>query len=123
MRRLAAVMAVLPRAAAPDHAGGPRFDWPLRPRPAVVRSFGAPTPDWSRGHRGVDLAGSAGQEVLAAGAGTGGYAGELTARPLVSIPHPGGLHTSYEPAQPSVRAEQLVAQGAAIGMSLPGHAG
>ena len=51
--------------------------------------FDAPSPNWNRGHRGVDLAGTPGQPVYAAGAGTVVFAGELAGRPLVSIAHPG----------------------------------
>ncbi len=98
-----------------------RLDWPLRPRPAVVRTFDAPSPDWNRGHRGVDLAGTADQPVYAAGAGTVVYAGMLAGRQVVSLAHPGGLHTSYEPVQASVRVGQLVAAGAVIGELLGGH--
>ena len=65
-----------------------------------MRMFDAPTPNWNRGHRGVDLAGSPGQPVYAAAAGTVVFAGELAGRPLVSIAHPGGLRTSYEPVRP-----------------------
>lgn len=114
-----AVVAVV--AASVAHAEGYRFDWPLRPRPAVVRTFDAPTPNWNRGHRGVDLAGSPGQPVYAAGAGTVVFAGELAGRPVVSISHAGGLRTSYEPVQPSVLAGQLVEQGGVIGVLLAGH--
>ena len=58
--------------AAPARADDARLDWPLRPRPAVLRVFDAPSPNWHRGHRGVDLAGVPGQPVYAAGAGHGG---------------------------------------------------
>jgi murein DD-endopeptidase MepM/ murein hydrolase activator NlpD len=51
------------------------------------------------------------------------FAGVLAGRPLVSIAHPGGLHTSYEPVQPSVRTGQLVSQGQVVGTLLPGHPG
>src|ERR1700741_556801 len=104
-------------------ADGDRLDWPLRPRPAVLRIFDAPSPNWNRGHRGVDLAGVAGQPVYAAGAGTIVFAGELAGRPLVSIAHPGGLRTSYEPVLPSVRVGQLVAAGQVIGELEAGHDG
>jgi len=107
--------------AAPAHADGFRFDWPLLPSPSVVRAFDAPTPKWQRGHRGVDLAGSEGQAVHAAGPGTVVFADELAGRPLVSIVHPGGLRTSYEPVRPSVRVGQLVARGDVIGALLAGH--
>ncbi len=100
-----------------------RFQWPLRPQPAVVRAFDAPSPNWNRGHRGVDLAGTAGQSVYAAGAATVVYAGTLAGRPLVSLAHPGGAHTSYEPVRAWVRVGQRVAAGAVIGELLAGHAG
>ena len=69
----------------------------------------------------MDLAGSANQPVFAAGRGTVVFAGQLAGRPVVSIAHPGGLRTTYEPVQPSVRAGQLVAGGAQIGTLVPGH--
>ena len=109
--------------APPAGAQGQRLGWPLQPRPAVVRLFDAPSPNWQRGHRGVDLAGSRGQPVYAAAAGTVVFAGELAGRPLVSIAHPGGLRTSYEPVRATVRPGQRVARGAPIGTLLAGHPG
>ena len=109
--------------AAPAPADGERLDWPLRPRPAVVRMFDAPAPDWHRGHRGVDLAGIPVSRCTPPAAGTVVFAGELAGRPVVSIAHPGGLRTSYEPVVPSVRAGQRVAAGAVLGELQAGHAG
>jgi murein DD-endopeptidase MepM/ murein hydrolase activator NlpD len=109
--------------AAPAYAADDRLEWPLRPRPAVVRVFDAPAPNWNRGHRGVDLAGTAGQTVYAAAAGAIVFAGELAGRPLVSIAHPGGLRTTYEPVDVLVRVGQLVDTGSAIGGLLAGHLG
>jgi murein DD-endopeptidase MepM/ murein hydrolase activator NlpD len=122
MRWIALAVAALV-CAAPASADNERLDWPLRPRPSVVRIFDAPAPDWQRGHRGVDLAGTPGQPVYAAGEGTVVFAGELAGRPLVSIAHPGGLRTSYEPVLPSVRAGQRVAVGTVLGELKAGHAG
>lgn len=122
MRWIAAVVAALVLAA-PATAGTDRLQWPLRPEPAVVRPFDAPSPNWQRGHRGVDLAASAGQPVYAAGPGTVVFAGLLAGRPVVSIAHPGGLRTSYEPVEPSVRPGQRVGAGAAVGVLRSGHAG
>ena len=121
--RLVLVMAVALLCAAPAYAEGERLDWPLRPRPAVVRVFDAPSPNWHRGHRGVDLAGSQGQPVYAAAAGTVVFAGELAGRPVVSVAHTGGLRTSYEPVRPSVRAGQQVSAGTVLGELVAGHAG
>jgi murein DD-endopeptidase MepM/ murein hydrolase activator NlpD len=109
--------------AAPGCCDDIRLDWPLRPRPAVVRVFDAPTPDWQRGHRGVDLAGGTGQPVYTAGAGVVVFAGLLAGRPVVSLAHPGGLHTSYEPVRAAVRVGQSVTAGSVIGELVPGHPG
>ena len=119
---LAAFLLVL-SLASPAAAAEGRLGWPLRPRPAVSRTFDAPTPDWQRGHRGVDLVATAGQQVHAAAAGTVVFAGRLADRPVVSIAHPGGLRTSYEPVTAVVRTGQRVAAGTAIGTVEPGHAG
>ncbi|MCV7423421.1 M23 family metallopeptidase [Mycobacterium yunnanensis] len=110
-------------AAAPAYADGDRLGWPLRPRPAVTRAFDAPAQNWNRGHRGVDLAAAAGQTVHAAAAGTVVFAGELAGRPLVSIAHPGGLRTTYEPVDAAVRVGQLVDAGSVVGVVLAGHPG
>lgn len=109
--------------AAPARADAFRLDWPLRPPPAVLRGFDAPRPDWQRGHRGVDLAGVSGQPVYAAAAGTVVYAGRLAGRPVVSVAHPGGLRTSYEPVSAAVRPGQRVRAGVVIGSLVAGHPG
>lgn len=109
--------------AAPASADSERLNWPLHPRPVVVRMFDAPSPNWQPGHRGVDLAGTPGQTVFAAAGGTVVFAGELAGRPVVSIAHPGGLRTSYEPVAASVRAGQRVGTGGALGRLQAGHAG
>jgi murein DD-endopeptidase MepM/ murein hydrolase activator NlpD len=123
MRWLASMLVVALLCAPSAGADDGRLDWPLRPRPAVMRAFDAPSPNWNRGHRGVDLAGTPGQPVYAAAAGTVVFAGELAGRTLVSIAHAGGLRTSYEPVRPSVRAGQLVDAGAVIGVLEAGHDG
>lgn len=122
MRFLALLMAALV-VAAPASADGDRLEWPLRPRPAVMRTFDAPSPNWHPGHRGVDLAGAPGQRVYAAARGTVVFAGDLAGRPVVSVSHPGGLRTSYEPVLASVRAGQRVDTGTVLGELQAGHAG
>ncbi|MFV8316547.1 M23 family metallopeptidase [Mycobacterium sp. 23] len=109
--------------APPADASGGRLQWPLRPAPAVLRVFDAPSPNWQAGHRGVDLAGAAGQPVYAAADATVVFAGLLAGLPVVSLGHPGGLHTSYQPVRARVRAGQAVASGTVIGELLAGHAG
>ncbi len=122
--RASAIAAVVALVFAPSaQADDGRLSWPLRPRPAVVRTFDAPTPNWQRGHRGVDLAGAPAQPVYAAGPGTVVFAGILAGRPVVSIAHRGGLRTSYEPVAASVRSGQSVTEGTAIGELEAGHEG
>jgi murein DD-endopeptidase MepM/ murein hydrolase activator NlpD len=123
MRVLSVLTAMALVCAPAIHADDGRLDWPLRPRPAVLRIFDAPSPNWKPGHRGVDLAGAPGQPVYAGGPGTVVFAGELAGRPLVSIAHPGGLRTSYEPVRPTVRSGQLVDTGDQLGTLEAGHAG
>ncbi len=121
---LVAAGVLMAAALAPQaRADSVRLQWPLRPRPAVVGAYNPPAPDWNRGHRGVDLAGSVGQPVYAAGPARVIFAGVLAGRPVVSLAHPGGLHTSYEPVVAAVRAGQAVAAGSAIGTLAAGHRG
>ncbi len=123
VRVLGTLVAVAMLCAVPAFADDPRLDWPLRPRPAVVRSYDAPSPDWNRGHRGVDLAGTPSQRVYAVAAATVVYAGTLAGRPVVSLAHSGGLHTSYEPVRATVRVGQQLTAGTVIGELLAGHPG
>lgn len=123
MRILVALAALSVLWAGPAAAENGRLDWPLRPRPQVIREFNAPSPNWQRGHRGVDLVATPGQSVYAAGGGTVVFAGELAGRSLVSIAHPGGLRTSYEPVHPAVRPGQTVTSQTVIGELEPGHLG
>jgi murein DD-endopeptidase MepM/ murein hydrolase activator NlpD len=114
------------RRAGPDDLGdkpAPRFGWPLGGSPTVVRAFHPPTVRYGPGHRGVDLASAAGTAVLAAGAGTVIFAGTVAGRSVVSVAHPGGLRTTYEPVSPAVSAGDRVARGQRIGIVVPGHPG
>ncbi|SPM37576.1 Murein DD-endopeptidase MepM and murein hydrolase activator NlpD, contain LysM domain, partial [Mycobacterium rhizamassiliense] len=123
---VALVLSVVLASAATATAEDVRLDWPLRPPPALdgsARGFDAPSPDWQPGHRGADLPGSPGQRVYAAGAATVVFAGTLAGRPVVSLAHPGGLHTSYEPVRAAVRAGQTVTAQTVIGELLAGHRG
>ena len=99
------------------------WTWPLPGDPAVTRPFQPPPTPYAAGHRGVDLAGPAGQPVLAAGAGVVAFAGLVAGRPVVIVQHADGLRTTYEPVQPGVAAGQAVARGSPLGLLVAGHAG
>src|SRR4051794_41880118 len=115
MRWLASILAVAVVCAPSAWADNGRLDWPLRPRPAVLRIFDAPSPKWNRGHRGVDLAGVAGQPVYAAGPGTVVFAGELAGRTPVSVAHPGGVRATYEPGGPAGGGGEMGVAGKGVG--------
>jgi murein DD-endopeptidase MepM/ murein hydrolase activator NlpD len=89
----------------------------------VSRAFEHLPHRFAAGHRGTDLRASPSSPVLAAGDGVVVFAGMVAGRPLVSIDHPGGLRTTYEPVDPSVAAGQQVARGSPIGTLTVGHPG
>ena len=99
------------------------YRWPLAGRPTVTREFDPPARRWLPGHRGVDLAGTPGAAVYAAGAGVVAFAGQVAGAGVVSIDHTGGLRTTYQPLAPAVAAGDRVAAGDPIGVLDPGHAG
>ncbi|MFC4603059.1 M23 family metallopeptidase [Rhodococcus kronopolitis] len=120
----AAALAVLILLAGPDPvAAAAAFGWPLSPRPALGRAFDPPEQDWLPGHRGVDLVGTPGGPVLAAGDGVVVFAGDVAGRPVVSVDHPGGLRTTYEPVRATVRPGLRVTRGAVLGTLEPDHPG
>jgi murein DD-endopeptidase MepM/ murein hydrolase activator NlpD len=51
------------------------------------------------------------------------FAGMVAGRPVISIEHPAGLRTTYEPVDPSVAAGQPVSRGSPVGTLVAGHAG
>lgn len=101
----------------------PRYTWPLRPPPPVLTPFGAPEDPFGPGHRGVDLAGTVGQPVLAARGGTVVFAGLVAGKGVVSVQHDDGLRTTYEPLMPVVLAGAVVATGDVLGALATGHRG
>ena len=109
---------------ASPHAGRPtRFTNPVTrlPRPnRVLRPFNKPAKNWLPGHRGVDLEATPTDPIYAAGDGTVIYAGTLAGVPTVSIEHPGGLRTTYQPVLPLVAVGDTVTGQQPIGTLAPG---
>ncbi|WP_049797420.1 M23 family metallopeptidase [Kribbella flavida] len=102
-----------PLLAAPDAVPSDGV-WPLQPRPRIARAYTPPPKPWLPGHRGLDLFGSPGQQVLAPTEGTVTYAGPLAGRGVVVLTH-GDLRTTYEPVIPSVEPGARVRRAQPIG--------
>ena len=117
---LLAVAALLVPSHAPQLSGRqgrtptPSRVWPLTPAPRVLSGFDPPGNPWDAGHRGVDLAGSAGQSVRAALAGTVRFAGRIAGRGVVVVDH-GDTRSTYEPVDATVAVGSPVATGQMVG--------
>ena len=118
-----ATLSAEPAAGMQARAEPTRFGWPFAGGHEVSRPFQPPGRPFGPGHRGVDLAGEPGQPVLAAAGGLVVFAGRLAGRNVVSVEHPGGLRTTYEPVAPAVTPGQQVARGQPLGQLEPGHPG
>ncbi|MBT2530664.1 M23 family metallopeptidase [Arthrobacter sp. ISL-48] len=106
----------------PHAAPWQNWEWPVSPKPAVVRSFDPPDKPWMSGHRGVDLRASHdGVPVTSPEAGTVSFAGVVVDRPVITIDHGNGLRSSFEPVESPLTAGDMVAKGDTIGTLLPGH--
>jgi Peptidase family M23 len=114
MLAAAGLVAAVPAAAATGPAAG--WGWPLRPRPPVAAPFDAPAGLYAPGHRGVDLVTPAGSLVLAAAGGTVAFAGRVAGRGVVSVDHPGGLRTTYEPVAARVTRGDRVGPAGVLGV-------
>jgi murein DD-endopeptidase MepM/ murein hydrolase activator NlpD len=100
----------------------PSWQWPLAPRPPVVRPFDPPPEPWLSGHRGVDLGTPGpGTEVLSPAAGIVSFVGVVVDRPVITIDHGRGLRSSFEPVESGLAAGSTVAAGQVIGTTLPRH--
>lgn len=108
---LLAVLSPLPGTGAAAAAWG----WPLPPPHHVVRGFDPPVQRWLAGHRGVDLAGTPGEPVLATGTGVIAFAGRVARVPVVSVQHPDGLRTTYLPVASRRHVGEVVTRGEQIG--------
>lgn len=116
---LTLVLTLLPQTRA-DAAGATRV-WPVAG--AVVSDFDPPQDQWGSGHRGVDLAGTAGQPVVAGADGRISWVGVIAGVASLTVSHANGLRTTYQPVLAEVSVGDEVAAGARVGTLLAGHCG
>ncbi|MBH0083052.1 M23 family metallopeptidase [Salinibacterium sp. SWN167] len=97
------------------------WDWPVAIPHPIIRPYIAPETAYSAGHRGIDIGAGTTTEVRAPSAGVVHFAGVVVDRPVLSLRHPGGLITSYEPVTTTLARGDSVQQGEVIGELKPGH--
>jgi len=81
----------------------------------LLRPFVAPQMPWSAAHRGIDIRAST-AEVIAPAAGEVTFIGQVVDRGVVTIRHPNGLLSSFEPVESDLEVGAVVAPGDPIGM-------
>ena len=102
------------------------WDWPLPEPHTLLRPYIAPETPYSAGHRGIDIEAHATAEetpqvVTAPAAGTVHFAGFVVDRPVLSIRHPGGVVSSFEPVTTTLAIGDVVMAGQEIGTLEAGH--
>lgn len=85
---------------------------------SVVRDFQGPSTPWGPGHRGIDLQTSS--DVVAPEDGTVRFVGTVVDRPVLTIEHPSGLLSSFEPVSTEMEVGDAVRRGQVLG-SLSGE--
>jgi murein DD-endopeptidase MepM/ murein hydrolase activator NlpD len=108
-------------AAGPSRATDARWAWPVPAPHAIARPYLAPATPYGSGHRGVDIRAPAGSVVRAPADGVVHFAGFVVDRPVLSLEHPGGVLSSFEPVDAVVAAGERVRRGQVIGTLLAGH--
>jgi murein DD-endopeptidase MepM/ murein hydrolase activator NlpD len=95
--------------------------WPIAAPHPIARPYLAPATPYASGHRGIDIRAAAGAEVRAPADGVVHYVGVVVDRPVLSIDHGGGVLSSYEPVESSLREGDVVRRGQVIGRLVTGH--
>jgi murein DD-endopeptidase MepM/ murein hydrolase activator NlpD len=103
------------RAASRPHDDS-RWSWPVRGSEVVIRPFDAPARRWLPGHRGVDLGVGDLRSVRAVADGSVRFSGRVAGVGVVSVAHAGGLISTYQPVQASVRPGERVSRGQVLGV-------
>jgi murein DD-endopeptidase MepM/ murein hydrolase activator NlpD len=114
------------RPAAGASGAAPHWLWPVSPPHVVSRPFIAPATTYGAGHRGIDIriseGAGAGTEVVAPAGGVVHFVGTVVDRPVLSLRHPGGLLSSFEPVESDLVVGQPVSAADVIGLVRVGAA-
>lgn len=105
----------------PLPSGAGSWQWPVVGDHRIVRPFVAPATKYSAGHRGIDIEALPSGEVVSPAHGIVHFAGVVVDRPVVSIRHPDGVISSFEPVLSALAEGTAVARGSPIGIAGAGH--
>ncbi len=95
--------------------------WPIAAPHPIARPYLAPATPYASGHRGIDIRAAVGAELLAPANGVVHFAGVVVDRPVLSIDHGGGVISSYEPVDTTLREGDVVRRGEVTGRVRAGH--
>jgi murein DD-endopeptidase MepM/ murein hydrolase activator NlpD len=95
----------------------PLINWapPLEPPLNLINLYRQPNSDYSAGHRGIDYQVTLGQSVLAPADGEVWFSGKVVNRQLISLKHPDGNLTEFEPVCTDLQKGEPVFLGQEIG--------
>jgi murein DD-endopeptidase MepM/ murein hydrolase activator NlpD len=95
----------------------PKINWapPLEPPVNLVNLYRQPNSDYSAGHRGIDYRVEVGQPVLSPADGEVWFSGKVGNRQLISLKHPDGNLTEFEPVCTDLEKGEPVFLGQEIG--------
>lgn len=88
--------------------------WPLSPEPSVERGFERPRSEYGAGHRGVDLAGTPGSQVVSVADGVVAFVGDVAGTPVVTVEHAQDVST-YQPVSSRLEVGERVVAGEPLG--------
>lgn len=91
------------------------FSWPIDSPHRVLRGFTAPQVKWGSGHRGVDLAAPQATALHAPADGIVTFSGSVAGVKALTIRHPEGFDTTYEPITDGLKVGTKVHRGDLIG--------
>lgn len=103
----------------PAHGDSSPRPWPING--PVLKEFVVGEYDWSAGHRGIDIGGKAGEPVYSPAAGVVAWTGVINGVAIISIDHPDGIRSTYQPVVTQLVSGAQVSTGQIIGVLADGH--
>lgn len=92
-----------------------RWAWPIDPPHRILSGFQAPQTRYSAGHRGIDIAASAGAAVRAPSDAEVYFSGTVVDRPVLTLETDAGVLVSMEPVAGSIALHTRVRAGDVVG--------